>query len=337
MTDVFISYKREDEARVAAIVAGLRRAGLAVWWDRDIAGGEAWRQSISEQLTAARCVIVVWSEISVSPRGEFVQDEAGRAKARGVLVPVRIDPITEPLGFGEIQSLDLVGWRGNRRDLRFRNLVATVNAVVAGGPRPRPLTRGRLARLAAGWLGGIGVAATLLGFAMDLAGLQEPLCKMPGLHALCASWGLGGVPTEEEEKLWSQRAPGDCTGLRTYLARFPKGAYAEEAGRKLQAAETVEEETWVPETHRLPLTVRTTLAPLVNEKAARADAVTRGAGEASQACAGFAGGEFRLVSATAEPQSWRCSSRGSGWVCGFDGQAVCQVEIRRVTARQVCR
>jgi hypothetical protein len=116
-------------------VEGLKSAGLSVWWDRDISGGEAWRQVISEQLEAARCVIVVWSEMSVGPAGEFVHDEAGRAKARGVLVPVRIDRIVEPLGFGEIQSLNLVGWRGNRRNRRFRNLIVTAKAVVAGHGR----------------------------------------------------------------------------------------------------------------------------------------------------------------------------------------------------------
>lgn len=337
MTDVFISYKREDEPRVAPIVEGLRAAGLSVWWDRDIPGGEAWRQSISEQLDAARCVIVVWSETSVGPLGEFVQDEAGRAKARGILIPVRIDRVTEPLGFGEIQSLDLVGWRGNRRNLRFRNLVAAAKAVVAGGPRPRPMTPGRLARLLAAWGGGLGVAAMVLGFATDLAGLQKPLCKIPGVRAVCASSGLGGVPTKEEETLWAKRVPGDCENLRAYLARFPEGAYAEEAGRRLQAAETVGEESWIPEVHRLPLTVRTTLSPLAGEEAARADALTRGATDARATCESFSIGEFRLVSATAEAQSWRCSARGSGWVCGFDGQAICQVEARQVRQRQVCR
>ena len=82
MTDVFLSYKREDEARVAPIVEGLRAAGLSVWWDRDIPGGESWRQTIGEHLEAARCVIVVWSETSVGPAGAFVHEEAGRAKAR---------------------------------------------------------------------------------------------------------------------------------------------------------------------------------------------------------------------------------------------------------------
>jgi hypothetical protein len=288
-------------------------------------------------LETARCVIVVWSETSVGPLGEFVQDEAGRAKARGVLVPVRIDPITEPLGFGEIQSLDLVGWRGNPDDLRFQNLIDAVRAVVTGGPRPRPKAPGRRVRLLAAWGSGLTIAATILVFATNLVGLQKPLCKIPGVHAMCVSLGLGGVATKEEEALWSARAAGDCEELRTYLERFPEGAYAEEAGLRLQAAVTVEEESWSPEEHPLPLVVRATLDPLSPEEAARADALTRGADDAADLCESYNVGEFRLVSAAAKVQDWRCSARGSGWICGFDGKAVCQVEARRVRQRQVCR
>jgi hypothetical protein len=337
MTDIFISYKREDEARVAPIIEGLRGAGLSVWWDRDISGGSSWRQSIHEQLEAARCVIVVWSETSVGPLGEFVQDEAGRAKARGVLIPVRIDHITEPLGFGEIQSLDLVDWRGNVRDLRFQNLIAAAKAVVAGGPRPRPMTPARRARLLTAWVSGLGVVAMGLGFATDLVGLQKPLCKIPGLHSVCASWGLGGLPTKEEEIFWTRRDVGDCEGLRDYLRSFPKGAFAEEADRMLQAKAVINEESWIPEEQRLPLVVPTTLTPLASEKAAREDALARGPDEARLICDGFKQGGYRLVSATADARTWRCFARGSGTVCGFSGQAVCNVKARRVTPREVCR
>jgi TIR domain len=337
MTDIFISYKREDEARVEPIVEGLRSAGLSVWWDRDICGGVSWRQTITEQLEAARCVVVVWSEISVGPLGEFVQDEARRAKARGLLLPVRIDRVSEPIGFGEIQSLDLVDWRGNEGDWRFGNVVSTARAIVAGSPRPQPVTPSRRARLAAAWVSGLGLAATIVGFATNLVGLQKPICKIPGVRAVCVSWGLGGLATKEEAALWANRAAGDCTGLRTYLERFPKGAYAEEAGRRLLAAKLAETERWVAQEQRLPLTVRATLLPLPNEKAARGDAQTRGLAEAKQVCKGLEAEEFRLASTSAEAQTWRCLSRGTGAACGFDGQAVCSVEARHVDQHQVCQ
>lgn len=336
MNDVFVSYKREDEPRVAPLVEGLRCAGLSVWWDRDISCGLSWRQTITDQLDKARCVIVVWSEASVGPQGEFVQDEAGRAKARGVILPVRIDRITEPIGFGEIQSLDLVGWRGNHRDPRFKNVVEAAKVLVAGGPRPRPALVHR-ARLAAVWGSGLCLFAGVLGFVADVAGLQEQICRIPGVRSACSSQGLGGVPTEEEKALWTGRTPGDCAGLRAYLDRYPNGAFAEGAGRRLQAMEVVEEEGWIPARQLLPLTVRTTFDPLATEEAARADALQRANEEARTTCAGFSAGEYRLLSATAEAQNWRCSPRGSGVACGFDGQAICQVEARRIEQRQVCR
>ena len=54
------------------------------------------------------------------------------------------------MGFGQHQVLDLVGWRGARRDPRFLDVVAAARAVIARGPRPKPLasiprTRRRLA------------------------------------------------------------------------------------------------------------------------------------------------------------------------------------------------
>jgi len=46
MSDVFVSYKREDEVRVAPLVHALEAAGLDVWWDRGLPGGESWRANI---------------------------------------------------------------------------------------------------------------------------------------------------------------------------------------------------------------------------------------------------------------------------------------------------
>jgi hypothetical protein len=338
MTDIFMSYKREDEARVAPIVEGLRRAGLTVWWDHDIAVGGVWRQAIDEHLMEARCVVVVWSAFSVSPLGSFVHDEAARAKARGVLLPLRIDAVTEPLGFGEIQSLDLVDWKGNDRDWRFQNIVTATQAIAAGRPRPVPTTRSKRARRLAALLSGFGMAATGLSFVMNLAGLQKPLCQVPGIHALCAKGGLGGVATKDEDALWATRKPGDCEVLRTYLGRFSDGAFSTEASRLLLEAKPVKEERWgPPEEHRLPLQVRATIDPLPSEQAARDDAMARGTAQATDTCAEYkVGDNYRLLAATVEAAKPQCSRRGAGFVCGFEGHQVCRIQILYHLQRQTC-
>ena len=138
MTEVFVSYKSEDRARVAPLVAALEADGVGVWWDAHIGGGSSWRQTIEDELTAARCVIVVWSERSVGREGSFVADEATRAQRRGAYLPVRIDPVEPPLGFGETQALSLIGWKGDRTDPHYQGLLAAVQALLAGKPRPVP-------------------------------------------------------------------------------------------------------------------------------------------------------------------------------------------------------
>ena len=132
MSDVFVSYKAEDRRRVQPLVEALEADGLTVWWDAHIGGGDAWRETIQEHLDAARCVIVIWSKRSIGPEGRFVRDEAGRAQRRGVYLPIRIDAVEPPLGFGETQALPLRNWRGDRSDARYRAVHRAVHAIIAG-------------------------------------------------------------------------------------------------------------------------------------------------------------------------------------------------------------
>jgi hypothetical protein len=335
VSHVFISYKREDRERVVAIADGLRRRGLEVWMDVETPAGESWRQSIAGKLDRAACVLVVWSTASVSPAGEFVHDEASRARERGILLPVRLDPVAPPLGFGELQVLDLAGWRGSTRDRRFQDLVAAAKAMVAGEKRPRPRAP-RRRRWAAGLVAAGSVGAAVLGFAADVAGLQEALCQVPGVHAVCRTAGWGGVPSHPEKEMWSARLEGDCQGLRDYLARFPNGAYAAEAARRLDAGSQQPQELWTAQVRRLPMVVRRSLIPLPDEAQAREDAIERGQVEAESLCGGFEGGEFRLLDSQPEPTEWRCGSYGGGFTCGFDGKAVCQLEVRSATMVERC-
>ena len=94
MTDVFLSYSREDEKDAARFAKVLTDAGLSVWWDRKIPPGKTWDQVIGEALANAKCVVVLWSETSVA--SDWVKEEASRGARRGALVPVRVDSAELP-------------------------------------------------------------------------------------------------------------------------------------------------------------------------------------------------------------------------------------------------
>ena len=168
MADVFVSYKAEDRPRVQPLVDALEGDGLTVWWDARVGGGDAWRETITEQLDCAPCVMVVWSKRSTGPEGRFVRDEAARAQRRGTYLPITIDKVDPPLGFGEVQALPLSGWKGKRSDPRYRSVSECVHSILGRkpalassvGPKIRPTRRavlagGGIAAIAAaggGWL-----------------------------------------------------------------------------------------------------------------------------------------------------------------------------------------
>ncbi|HVF37339.1 MAG TPA: TIR domain-containing protein [Sphingomicrobium sp.] len=143
MSGVFLSYKAEDRLRVKPLVDALEADGLSVWWDTQITAGTEWRKDIQEHLDAAACVIVVWSKRAVGPEGRFVRDEATRAQRQGTYLPVRIDKVEPPLGFGEVQAISLTGWKGDREDPRYHSLLSAVHATIAGEKRLQPTISAR--------------------------------------------------------------------------------------------------------------------------------------------------------------------------------------------------
>jgi hypothetical protein len=179
MSDVFISYKREDEPRVEPLQIALKNAGLDVWWDKEIRGGDQWRQRILAELEAAQCVLVVWSHASTGPTGDFVVDEANRAKQRGVLLQVRIDNVKPPLGFGEYQALDLIGWNCSTSHPKFLDVKAAVAALVAGVPIPAPLAASRQKTRCIRIASALAAATIGLVLAAKVPAIRAATCGLP--------------------------------------------------------------------------------------------------------------------------------------------------------------
>lgn len=159
---VFLSYARADRARVAKIAEALAAAGLAVWWDTAIEGGASFSADIERELDAADVVVVVWSVTSV--KSDWVRDEAGAGRDRKRLVPVQIDATLAPLGFRQLQSIDLSGWKGRAGDAKFAALVSAVqklagSAAVAPDAKAAPTSTGPSRRAMIGGAASVAVLA----------------------------------------------------------------------------------------------------------------------------------------------------------------------------------
>jgi hypothetical protein len=108
MTDVFLSYSREDRAIAEAIARELQHLGVDVWWDHELLGGEDYRRRISDILERVRAAIVIWSRRSIE--SQWVISEAAAARDRKVLVPVTIDGQDPPIDFRALHTTELVSW-----------------------------------------------------------------------------------------------------------------------------------------------------------------------------------------------------------------------------------
>lgn len=136
MTDVFISYKKEDVARVEPIARALAQAGFDVWWDHRIPPGRTYRDVIGAALESTKCVIVVWSNLSAN--AQWVLDEADAGKKRNVLLPLLIDDVEIPYGFRQIEAARLVDWKNDPAHPEWRAVLDSVGHFVGRAPGGPP-------------------------------------------------------------------------------------------------------------------------------------------------------------------------------------------------------
>ena len=177
-----------------------------------------------------------------------------------------------------------------------------------------------------------------LAFGQDIGGFQKLSCKIPGIRSVCGSAGWGGAPSKAQDDAWAEALKReDGEGMRSYLRRWPRGAYATEAQARLAGCRTGEVETWANESRRLPMYVGFGALPKPTEAAARADAIERGARDGQGLCVAFTSGEFRLNAAEPVPKTWRCQGGPGGQACGFEGEVICRIEARRIDVRELCK
>jgi len=120
MSDIFISYAKEDRVWAESLAQRLRKRGWSVFWDRTIPTGKTWRGVVGKELEDAHCVIVLWSDASIS--SDWVHEEADDGRQRGILLPVFKENVIPPIGFRHIQAEDLTNWDNKEDSLAFLGL-----------------------------------------------------------------------------------------------------------------------------------------------------------------------------------------------------------------------
>jgi adenylate cyclase len=134
MSDVFISYAREEHDVVARLAHALEAGGFSVWWDRDLVGGEEFGAAIERELAAAAAVVVCWS--SAGSRSRWVRDEASIAADAGKIISVSLDGSVPPIGFRQYHCVNLQACTRQRPAELPEHLLRAVHARLQGGGAP---------------------------------------------------------------------------------------------------------------------------------------------------------------------------------------------------------
>ena len=103
--DVFISYKREERAKVVEIARRLEALKLKVWFDAQMRSGTTFDAEIDRQVRAAKAVLVCWSPGAVT--SDWVRGEATIGRQRGVLAAALLGDCDMPAPFNLVHAEDL--------------------------------------------------------------------------------------------------------------------------------------------------------------------------------------------------------------------------------------
>ena len=128
MSDIFISYRKDDVDQANVLQGALKEFGWSIWWDHEIATGQVYDEVITSELYSAKCIIVLWTKKSVS--SEWIKDEAQVGADRKVLFPIIMDDVEIPMAFRRFQTANLSDWDGSNEHPVFKDLVRHIGNLI---------------------------------------------------------------------------------------------------------------------------------------------------------------------------------------------------------------
>jgi tetratricopeptide (TPR) repeat protein len=142
MSDIFISYARENREQAELLAGIFEQQNWSVWWDKVIPPGRKYADVIGAELASAKAVVVLWSRASVV--SDWVKDEAQEGVNRNILIPALVDKVQPPYGFRQVQTADLCDWDGSSSNPELQSLVRGVAGLISKPISASALSTGRM-------------------------------------------------------------------------------------------------------------------------------------------------------------------------------------------------
>lgn len=130
--EIFISYRRADQAKARLLHALLKQRGVDAWYDGLLGPGEDWRRKTAQALEQAQIFVLLFSK-TASESDDISKELAAATFSKKLVIPVRIENI-QPTG-AFLYELASRNWIDAYEDTeaRFADLADKLAALVKGG------------------------------------------------------------------------------------------------------------------------------------------------------------------------------------------------------------
>lgn len=130
--EIFISYRRADQAKARLLHALLKQRGVDAWYDALLGAGEDWRHKTASALEAAPIFVLLFSKVA-SESDDISKELAAATFSKKLVIPVRIENIKPSGAF--LYELASRNWIDAYEDteVAFADLADKLAALVKGG------------------------------------------------------------------------------------------------------------------------------------------------------------------------------------------------------------
>ena len=135
---VFLSYSRNDAAVAAAVAEDVRQMGHAVWYDREVAGGQSWWNAILGQIRDCDLFIFILTPRSLDSQACRNEYSYASALHKRVLPVLCQNGVKVNLLPPELSMIQFVDYCGQDKQAAFA-LVKALQDVPQATPLPVPL------------------------------------------------------------------------------------------------------------------------------------------------------------------------------------------------------